>query len=44
MAVAGIDVTEVLKGSRPQAMEELCNPALKHNPCYRYAADEASAG
>jgi glucose-6-phosphate isomerase len=37
MAVAGIDVTEVLKGAA-RAMEELCNPALKHNPCYRYAA------
>ncbi|NMC26660.1 MAG: glucose-6-phosphate isomerase [Syntrophomonadaceae bacterium] len=37
MAVAGIDIEEVLKGARAAA-QDLQDPRLMENPCYQYAA------
>jgi len=37
MAVAGIDINELVEGAR-EAREELNDPDLAANPCYQYAA------
>ena len=37
IAVAGCDIDALMKGARA-AQDELCDPAIESNPCYRYAA------